>query len=344
MRTIYSICIPTYNRPDEVERFLHMFSEILKVDDLNKKVELCISDNNEDTKTKEIVNSYIKKGVLQIKYHYWGKNVGYDKNALKTFELATGEYLHYASDEVDYTQENVSKIVGILENEKRDGVYLNKKSKKIEDPGMLFNHMFSPFGIMNYFGTYMSSFIVKRTYYEDFIGEHRKDMEMYFGKAFMHLPLFVYFLQRAQRLSFSRIAMDTGKQAILLPTKKSELYIRNYYFLINACYDSGLINKKTLQKFKRNYLLVLPFLLFKIRMYMPPTIYEKEVDAVLRDIKLVEKEFSGISRLMFPLWQSLLFNRLIPYHLFYAFWHWYKVSIRRDPMTVDVFKEYEKKN
>jgi len=341
MSVLYSICIPTYNRPHEIDRLLRTFSEILKFDGLREKVELCISDNNENTETKKIIDYYMKKKFLKIKYHRWGKNVGYDRNVLKALELASGKYLHAVSDEIYYTPESLAKIITILENN-IDGIYISKKNKKIEDPSVLLNYMFSPSGIMNYFGTYMGSLIMKRKYYLDWVNEFSVYFDNYFGKAFMHLPLFIYFLKKAQKLSFLKMEIDTGKQAVLLPSKKSELYIKNYYFLIKACHDTKLINDEIFQRFKRNYLLALPFILFKIRIYMAPSLYKKELKPILSDINMVKNDFIYSYWHIFSLWRLLLFNNLVPYHFVYKFWYWYKKIIRKDPHSVDLFAEYNK--
>ena len=121
---IYSICIPTYRRPQQVERLLSMFEKLSENKSLEGKFEVCISDNNENDETEEIVKRHIGQKKIAIRYHGWGKNVGYDRNALRAMELGVGEYFHLVSDEVEYTTENLAKVIAALENGKPDGLCL----------------------------------------------------------------------------------------------------------------------------------------------------------------------------------------------------------------------------
>jgi len=337
---IYSICIPTYRRPGQVERLLGMFSDICASENLGDNIELCISDNNENEETKKIVDGYREKGLLRIRYHRWGGNVGYDKNALMALSLATGKYVHDVSDEIKFTKDGLAGLVKLLENS-GDGVYLSSKGNGASmNPKELLAGFFSVGGIANYFGTYMGILVMKREIVHNFLAEHDKDMGRYAGKAFIHLPIFIYFLQRAGKLSFCRMSFDLGQQTVLLPSKKSELYIRHYYALIKECHGTGIIDDNAFRSFRRKFVLVFPFLLLKIRMYMPPSVYGGEIASVEKDVRWLRGEFSGAASVVFFISEVLLMNKFIPYHWLYLGWYYFKKNIRKDPASVNLFDNY----
>ena len=143
MAIIYSACIPTYRRPAEVKRFLSMFAGIAEKTGLKSKFELCISDNNEDLSTKKIVDRYKKR--LNIRYHRWGKNVGYDRNSLQSMKLATGKYFHVASDEIEYTDRGFANLMALLEKTDVDGVCIRPRGGA-KTPGELYRYSLSPLG------------------------------------------------------------------------------------------------------------------------------------------------------------------------------------------------------
>jgi glycosyltransferase involved in cell wall biosynthesis len=335
-KPLYSVCVPTYNRPHEVQRLLSMFAEILG--DSND-VEICISDNNEDEKTKEIVSQFKN---LNIKYNRWGKNMGYDRNAQKAMELATGEFAHLVSDEVFFTKETLLMLLNALRTLSCDGIILEKGAGEA-DSAQLLRHAFSLKGVSNYFGSYMALFVYRRSAYSQYLEAHGQDLEKFNNRAFIHLPFFLYLLKNSKSFLRMNIRMDSGLQAVLLPARKSELYILHYYMLVKECAGCGIISSDDFSRFKRNFMLCFPFLLLKIRMYMPTWIYEREIGAIKGHIAAIKAEYSGFSHLRMAICENIMFQKFIPFHLLYSAWLLFKLKVRKDPMTVDLFSEYRKK-
>lgn len=86
---LLSICIPNYNRSDNLNNILNSIVIAKKV----KKIqfEVCISDNGSKHNVKKIINNYKKK--LKIKFHRFSKNKGITVNFLKCISMAKGEFV-----------------------------------------------------------------------------------------------------------------------------------------------------------------------------------------------------------------------------------------------------------
>jgi abequosyltransferase len=98
MKFDLSICIPTYNRSCNLKEALD--SIISQLNEIEGKVEICISDNASADKTKELVEEY-KNLYPYITYFRHDKNMGADKNYLKVVEIAHGKYCWYlGSDDI----------------------------------------------------------------------------------------------------------------------------------------------------------------------------------------------------------------------------------------------------
>jgi len=86
---ILSICIPTYNRVEQLDNCLNsILIAKNKVD--NFRFEICISDNNSSKDSYKIVEKYNKE--LDIKFRKNEKNLGFAINAIKVVSMAKGEY------------------------------------------------------------------------------------------------------------------------------------------------------------------------------------------------------------------------------------------------------------
>jgi|TARA_Y100000389_G_scaffold142831_1_gene140925 glycosyltransferase involved in cell wall biosynthesis len=111
----FSICIPTFNRVDNLNNCLNsiLISDKLQ-NDFN--YEICISDNGSTEKVEKIVDFY--KSKLKIKFHKFEKNMGFALNALKTVDMAEGEFVWMIGNDDLLLPESLSKIKKLLSNNK----------------------------------------------------------------------------------------------------------------------------------------------------------------------------------------------------------------------------------
>lgn len=90
-----SICIPTYNRAVHLKNCLNSIA-LCKLES-KFDFQVCISDNNSDDSTEDVVSSYQKS--LDIKYHKNISNYGRVKNYLNVVDMADGDFIWLIGDD-----------------------------------------------------------------------------------------------------------------------------------------------------------------------------------------------------------------------------------------------------
>ena len=110
---ILSICIPTYNRINQLDNCLNSILISKKnVDNFN--FEICISDNGSEEDTESIIKKYNKE--LTIKYNRNEKNFGFAINGIKTISMAEGEFSWMIGDDDLILPKTLSKLKNLLQN------------------------------------------------------------------------------------------------------------------------------------------------------------------------------------------------------------------------------------
>ena len=90
---ILSICIPTYNRPDELNNLLNNFI-LPAIQAYGMELEFIVCDNSDAA-----LASINKKNVShKVSYHWNENNIGFAKNVLKCTGLARGKYIWLLPD------------------------------------------------------------------------------------------------------------------------------------------------------------------------------------------------------------------------------------------------------
>jgi abequosyltransferase len=124
MKTVISICIPTYNRKDYLRELLQ---EIANQSNAQFCYEVCISDNNSTDGTKEFIDNYKANSPFPIKFRKNELNVGAYINIIKAAELATGEYTWLFGDDDSFVSGALEGIYRMIQlNDKVDVFILNR--------------------------------------------------------------------------------------------------------------------------------------------------------------------------------------------------------------------------
>ena len=89
---LISICIPTYNRPENLLNCLN--SLCLQT---NNSFEVCISDNCSDYNVEELIEPFRKK--LKLKFSKNEKNLGAALNFLKVASMAKNDFIWFLGDD-----------------------------------------------------------------------------------------------------------------------------------------------------------------------------------------------------------------------------------------------------
>lgn len=124
-----SLCLITYNQPNSVACFLEVVSKQV-VDG----VEVIICDDSSNNDTQDIVDSWVPRFSVPIRYFRGKKSSsgGYDKALLFATEQAIGEYVWWYGDDA-LAEDAISRVLNVLESPERFAlVWLN--SRDINDP------------------------------------------------------------------------------------------------------------------------------------------------------------------------------------------------------------------
>lgn len=121
-----SICIPTYNNAEALDKTL---LSIVSQDEFrnSNKVEVVISDNNSSDGTARIAKKYISQFNEKVKYYKNKTNVE-DKNFELALSRGTKEFLKLANDSLNWRPNAINHILEVLEgaaNEKPQIIFTN---------------------------------------------------------------------------------------------------------------------------------------------------------------------------------------------------------------------------
>lgn len=128
---ILSICIPTYNRSEVLDKSLSQF--VKEPSFLDKSIEICISDNASTDNTEEIVKKYTNK-FDNIIYHKNKKNTGViDGNFPIVGSLATGTFIKFLNDYAYFYPGELDRMITFIKkNEREKPVLLFTNNNYIE--------------------------------------------------------------------------------------------------------------------------------------------------------------------------------------------------------------------
>lgn len=117
-----SICIPTYNRANNLINCLE--SIVLNQNKSSIKYEVCISDNNSNDNTESIVKFFQKK--IPINYHKNTSNIGRVANYLNVVNIAKGRFIWLIGDDDLLMPNAIFEINELITNSKKvDFFYIN---------------------------------------------------------------------------------------------------------------------------------------------------------------------------------------------------------------------------
>jgi glycosyltransferase involved in cell wall biosynthesis len=111
MSTKLSICIPTYNRAEYLCETISIFNAQIK----NKNIQICVSDNSNNDKTKLLIDELCRAGDSVV-YHGNDKNIGIDRNIVKTVGLSDSDYVWIFGDDDAPVDGAVDKILEYISN------------------------------------------------------------------------------------------------------------------------------------------------------------------------------------------------------------------------------------
>lgn len=108
--TLVSIGIPTYNRPQEIDKCLRLIRQ-----QTHTNTEIIVSDNASDSSglIHEIVRKHMEEDP-RIKLHVQERNIGSIENFRFVLEQAKGDYFMWAADDDELEFNYIEKLLPIL--------------------------------------------------------------------------------------------------------------------------------------------------------------------------------------------------------------------------------------
>ena len=174
--TFLSICIPSYNRPNELIRLLRSLPK-----DVYNDIEVVISEDKSPKRTE--INIAVQKFKLsnpdlKIIYSENESNLGYDLNLKELIKKASGEFIMFMGDDDTFIKTNLSKYIDFLKDNTEVGYILrrytiidsnNKKENfRYFDSNKFFNSGLDSMLVMLRRSVFISGFCFKREYVKDF--------------------------------------------------------------------------------------------------------------------------------------------------------------------------------
>lgn len=133
MTPLLSICIPTRNRPQSLQKTLHTIERQIEAAAVADKVEIVVSDNTDEDNLKVDPAVWQDKN---IRYLSNEGNIGYARNLNKLIHNARGKYVWFLADDDIVLESAVESVVRCLENQEHNIVnYLTFYSGAVWDGG-----------------------------------------------------------------------------------------------------------------------------------------------------------------------------------------------------------------
>ena len=244
---LLSLCIPTYNRADLLEKTLESL-----VEQLDDEIEIVISDNCSTDNTEEVGRRYAEE-YDNINYYRNEVNVR-DANFSLSLDRGTGLYLKLMKDNLEMTGESLQyikeNIRHYMDNKLplffTNGSFLNGKCK---DTYMC--KSFDDFIIHTYFRVTSITFFGCWREHWGYVKERDKYSELQLSQddwVYQLLALYNKAVLFTKKIYFM---YDVGKRA---GYNWFKVHVANYYKIMEPYVNEGLITESALKKEKSVYI------------------------------------------------------------------------------------------
>lgn len=110
---LLTIAIPTYNRSQKLVRLLSIIINEINSYELNKYIDILISDNSENALTKDAISEFSHQEI-NLDYYKQPQNIGADKNIFFLYEKCITNYIWFISDDDFPLEGSLKKILSAL--------------------------------------------------------------------------------------------------------------------------------------------------------------------------------------------------------------------------------------
>jgi glycosyltransferase involved in cell wall biosynthesis len=242
-RILISICIPTFNRAQCLAKTL---LSIVQQDSFDDRCEIIVSDNNSQDNTREIANQFQSR-YQNIRYHCNEVNVGAESNFITVMNLAKGKYIKLHSDNRYFRYNALSDILKAIEIYDYSVIFILNQSLKTHLKGTFECNSFDKFmDIVSFYSTWLSGIIVKNNDYK--LLENKERM---LGSSLIQTDI----LFRILSINNNSVIINDRLFDEDPFIKKGgfnflDIFITNYFSLLDEYVKSGLLSPKTFCKEK----------------------------------------------------------------------------------------------
>lgn len=180
---LISICITSYNRPNELKRCLESI-DINDTEILEIIISEDVSPKREEIRT--VIDNFKSNSRYRVVDNYNNSNLGYDRNLKKLISLAKGKYILFCSDDDSFNKDCLYMIADTLKQPNDYGlVYTayssndNKALNRKYDSDFQINKSEDSVSKYLYDGILFSGLIFRREYVKDFDAEQFVNMNYF---------------------------------------------------------------------------------------------------------------------------------------------------------------------
>jgi len=157
---VISICIPTYNRADLLDRCLSRIEEILTGNNPSQIIEVCVSDNGSSDHTREVIARH-QPLIKHFRSTRHDTNLGFARNFISALQLATQEWIAVLGDD-DQAIDRILETLVQASQSSKDLVILaseNGERKGARDQSERTLSLSSPKEVLRTVGIFQLTFI-----------------------------------------------------------------------------------------------------------------------------------------------------------------------------------------
>ena len=242
-----SICIPTYNRSEYLRETLNNIMEELRGLPLAERnnIDVCISDNQSNDKTKEIVSELITIYPVRITFETNATNLGPDSNFIKAVGLSNSEFVWLLGSDDKVTKGGLHYLYSFIEKHddidliflntttyKKDGITLLQPSSQEYEKIIFYKDALEASVDVIYEAGLISILCFRRSKWEAIVG-----YDEFLNSWYVHQYKFLSMIKdgaKTCRIYSPRIvAYRAGNESIL----KSESVLKRMQTLVNSLYN-----------------------------------------------------------------------------------------------------------
>ncbi|MEK3716556.1 MULTISPECIES: glycosyltransferase [unclassified Paenibacillus] len=227
---LFSICIPTYNREEELDVCLNsIYSQNARMEDF----EVIVSDNASTDRTEELVRKY-QLGYPNLRYYRNEHNEGADYNFLKCAGYARGEFIKLHGDDDYWLPGSLEALYSVIEQNKDCSlIFLDilQNTGRVDRGAGISNYVRH----VSIYSTFVSGITMRRKEFEQI-----PTPELFIGSNLIQVYLEFSILGITPDYCVYRRKLLTSSGKITGGYSFAQTFIHSYLNILNYFLDKGL--------------------------------------------------------------------------------------------------------